>query len=142
MTLKVHFTISAAVGLAFGLIFKSYFIGMASWLIGWAIDFDHLMDYFIYLLKFKTRPNLGEFLSGDFFKKLGKIYILAHGWEYLILFITVGSFTLPWQLVLAIALSYSLHLFLDQLACNTNKWMYFLIYRIKVNFNVNKLCRD
>lgn len=53
--------------LGFGFLFKSYLIGLSAWLIGWAMDCDHLFDYFLYLRKFKTKLNLQEFFDGVFF---------------------------------------------------------------------------
>ena len=142
MTSKIHFTVSSITGLAFGLIFKSYVIGVTSWMTGWIIDCDHLLDYFIYLLKFKTKPDIQEFFSGVFFKKLGKIYVLAHSWEYLFIFLIVGFYRLSFPFVTAIGFSYGLHLLLDQFSNKTHPGMYFLSYRIKVGFNKNKLCKD
>lgn len=142
MSLKIHFTVSTILGLIFGLIFKSYLIGFLSWLIGWIIDCDHFLDYFLYLVKFKETPNLKEFFSGDYFRRLGKIYVLAHAWEYLFLFLVLGFYKLSLPFVIALAFSYSLHLILDLLKNKTYSLMYFLLYRIKVGFNVNKLCRE
>lgn len=140
MFLKNHFTVSVVLGLSFGFLFKSYLAGLSAWLVGWAMDCDHLFDYFLYLRKFKTKFNLQEFFDGVFFDKLGKIYILGHAWEYLILYIIIGYLILPWQFIIAIGFSYGLHLLLDQFDNKVYPGMYFLFYRIKVNFNVNKLC--
>lgn len=141
MTPKVHFTVSLMLGLVFGFIFQSYLIGILSLVIGWLIDCDHFLDYFLYLLKFKTKPSLKEFFSpGIFCRKLGKIYVLAHGWEYLFLFLILGFWKLNLPFVIAIGSVYGLHLALDQLANRTRPLMYFLLYRIKNGFDVNKLC--
>lgn len=143
MSLKVHFIVSSILGLFFGLIFQSYLIGLLTWLIGWLIDCDHLLDYFLYLVKFEKRPDIKEFFSsGTFFKKLGKIYVLAHAWEYLFLFLVLGFSKLSLPFVVAIGSSYGLHLLLDQLGNHGHPLMYFLLYRIKVGFDVNKLCKD
>jgi len=133
-----HIIISTAVAFSFGLIFKSYSIGLISWLAGWIIDFDHLIDYAIYLKKFKKKFNLEEFVSGDYFKKLGKIYVLGHSWEYLILFFFLGNY-FPWQLLTTVSVSYFFHMILDQLSYDISHFLYFLSYRIKVNFNTEKL---
>jgi len=140
MTLKTHFIVSSVVGLSFGFIFKSYVIGIASWLVGWIMDTDHLLDYFIYLKKFKKKFNLKEFFASHYLKKLGKIYFLAHGWEYLILFSIFGFWQLDNAFVFAVSFSYFLHLALDQYKYKVSPFIYFLIYRIKINFNIDKLC--
>ena len=140
MSLKVHFTVSTILGLILGLVFQSYLIGILSWLVGWIIDCDHLFDYLVYLLKSGNKPNLKEFFSTTFFGKLGKIYVLAHAWEYLFIFLVVGLYKLSFPFVVAIGFSYGLHLFLDQFVNITNPWVYFLLYRIKVGFSTNKLC--
>lgn len=142
MPSKIHFTVSLILGLIFGLIFQSYLIGILTWLVGWLIDCDHLLDYFIYLRKFKTKFSFREFFSVNFFKKLGKIYVLAHAWEYLFIFL-IGSFfyKLSFPFIVAIGSSYGLHLLMDQFTNNIHPLMYFLLYRIKVGFNVNKLCK-
>lgn len=141
MSLKIHLIVSSLLGLFFGLIFHSFWISLLSWLVGWLIDCDHLLDYFLYLLKFKKTPELKEFLeeffNGDYYKKLGKIYVLAHAWEYLVVFWALGSWKLNLSWVISLSFSYGLHLFLDQWGNRGHPSRYFLLYRIKVGFKTS-----
>lgn len=49
---------------------------------GFLIDLDHLIDYFI---AFGPKFRLSYFMRGYYFLKNDKIYVLFHGWEYVIL---------------------------------------------------------
>jgi len=55
---------------------------LAGFLGGFLIDIDHLIDYFI---AFGPKFRLSYFLRGYSFLKNDKIYVLFHGWEYVIL---------------------------------------------------------
>lgn len=78
------------------------------------LDLDHLIDYYI---AFGLHFDMLSFIHGEQFAKNDKIYVLFHGWEYVILLITVA-----WLIrsniklkaaVLALALGTFFHLLID-----------------------------
>lgn len=95
------------------------------------IDLDHLIDYF---LAFGLHFNIFSFIQGAQFAKNEKIYVLFHGWEYVILLVGIA-----WLIksnmklkvaFLALALGAFFHLLMDT---NINHGMtirsYSIVYR-------------
>jgi hypothetical protein len=106
---------------------------------GVLIDMDHLIDYFI---AFGWSFRLDYFISGYQFLKSNKMYVLLHGWEYVmilaILVVIIKSKVVK-SICLALALGIFLHLTVDVVANNMAFKTYFTIYRMKNNFAVEKL---
>ena len=130
----IHFSLSLIAGLIVGYVFGNYWAIPVAFLSGFFIDADHLIDYFLHT-KF-LRLDIAEFFSGKHFDTSGKVYLLLHGYEYVILFAIFGVVlpNLGW-LFFSLALSNLLHLIYDLLS-NRPKWpTYFLTYRIAKNFN-------
>ena len=115
--------------------FLTAFIG------GVLIDLDHLIDYF---LAFGLSFNLEYFAKGYQFLKSDKIYILFHGWEYVIILIVLAIWIIKNKtaksVFLALARGLFFHLSVD---CITNDGAkistYSIIYRTKNNFDLNPL---
>lgn len=105
------------------------------------IDLDHLVDYFF---AFGLHFDLASFLQGAQFDKNEKIYVLLHGWEYVILLLI-----LAWLIrkniqlkvgILAFALGAFFHLVLDT---NINQGMsvkgYSILYRSVQGFEMEQV---
>lgn len=105
------------------------------------IDLDHLIDYYI---AFGPHFDISSFINGEQFAKNDKIYVLFHGWEYVILLITVA-----WLIrsniklkvaVLALALGAFFHLLID---VNVNDGMtirgYSVMYRSAYEYEMKKI---
>ncbi len=89
---------------------------------GLFIDVDHFIDHFLY---HGWTFSLKEFLYHSHLDS-GKIYIVFHSWELVILLWGV-SFMVSWLLPLAAGMT--LHLAVDQVLCTRSKLFYFLAYR-------------
>jgi hypothetical protein len=112
-------------------------------LFGIFIDIDHLYDYFRYFgFQFNTR----NFFNVNTYFKPGKtIFVLLHGWEYLLILpffakLLEKPLKMP-GLALSVFLSYGAHLIFDHFSFPHNLLAYSLIYRYlhqfsQVSFNV------
>ncbi len=114
---------------------------LAGFLGGVFIDLDHLLDYF---LAFGFSFNLSYFLQGYEFLKSDKIYVIFHGWEYLVVLVVlvllIKSNLWLKSAILALFLGSFFHLLVD---VTINHGMtfksYSLSYRMLNNFDLQKI---
>jgi hypothetical protein len=98
---------------------------------GILIDIDHFLDYFLHLDKW----CLHSFLHGKFVSS-GKLYLIFHAWELVILFAFLGIF---WPLFFPLALGMTGHLTIDKIMhARKSLLSYFILYRWKHGFLFNK----
>ncbi|HPN96160.1 MAG TPA: hypothetical protein PLK35_00175 [Candidatus Moranbacteria bacterium] len=144
MNLFVHLLIHILFGLLAGFIvwriWKKIILSFFSALLsGVAVDFDHLIDYF---LVFGADFRLDYFINGYSFLKSDKIYVLFHGWEYVIigaaLALILENKTAK-TIFLALSLGLFFHLSADVFIDNLPVKSYSLLYRAKNNFDSQKL---
>ena len=145
MSLPVHISIHVilsilAGALVFGITKKPLASFTSAFLSGVAVDFDHFIDYF---LSFGVRFHWEYFANGYQFLKSNKIYILFHGWEYVVIFLAAAYFVknkLARAILLGLAMGLFFHLSAD---CLLNEGMkpqaYSIIYRVGNNFDIEKL---
>lgn len=146
MDLFLHLSLHILTGILAGyIVWKIYSLPKASFFAGIAgaffVDFDHLLDYF---LAFGWNFNLEYFFKGYQFLKGDKIYVLLHGWEYVIILLILAIWVLKNKtaksVILALALGLFFHLSVDSLTNEGAKIStYSMIYRIKSNFNLKPL---
>ncbi|KKQ46244.1 MAG: hypothetical protein US63_C0004G0019 [Candidatus Moranbacteria bacterium GW2011_GWC2_37_8] len=141
MSLFLHLSIHVALSLLAGLIvWRIWKKPVASFVMaivgGVLVDMDHFIDYF---LAFGFNFDLSYFSKGYQFLQSGKIYVLFHGWEYVILLL-IAAYFVGQRLILKIALfALAIGLFLH-LGFDTyeNDGMsiraYSIIYRASKNF--------
>jgi len=116
-----------------------FFVSISAIMGGLFIDLDHMIDYY---LAFKLNFNLNYFLKGYEFLKTGRIIIPFHSFELVIILLAIVFIIndkLSKALILAFALALFFHLIID---VNVNKLpvkSYFLLYRVKQNFQLKKL---
>jgi len=138
--LSIHLAFSFLAGFIVFKIYKNAKISFISTLIsGFFVDFDHFIDYF---LAFGSKFNLNYFINGYQFLKSDKIYILFHGWEYVIVllaFLIIIKDKLFKTVFLGLALGLIFHLTSDVVIDGIHPKTYYLIQRIKSGFNVEKL---
>lgn len=109
---------------------------------GVLIDLDHLIDYFF---AFRWRWRLSYFLKGYQFLKSDKIYILFHGWEYVILLAISTWFVIEISSglgtgLLSLCLGMFFHLIVDVCVNQGVSFKtYFFLYRLRYGFSVEKL---
>ena len=112
---------------------------MAAFLLGVFVDADHLFDYFAY---FGWHFNLVDFFhAGNYMEEAEKVYVLLHGWEFIIPLWLIGRWLgkkakikgLEWAVVLA----YLAHLLWDNLSFNHHPLAYSFVYRLLHHFSPN-----
>ena len=133
-----HLLVTLVIALCLFWRYRNWQLIPACFLFGFFIDIDHFFDYFAcYGLNF----DLSQFLDVcSYVDQSGKIYVLWHGWEYIILFWLIGRWTgnrkkikgLEW----AVSLSYLGHLLLDNFSFSHHPLAYSFIYRLLNNFSL------
>lgn len=90
--LFIHFISSLVAGVIAWLFWGNALTAlMAGFVGGFLIDLDHIIDY---IVAFGLKIRISYFLNGYQFLKNDKIYVLFHGWEYVILSI-IALFIAP-----------------------------------------------
>lgn len=138
--LSIHLSFALLVGfIVFRIWRKSTASFMGGALGGFLIDLDHLIDYFL-AFGFNFKPDY--FINGYQFLKSDKIYVLFHGWEYVIILmviaVAVKNLKLK-SLVFALALGAFFHLSADVIINNASVKFYSIIFRSKNRFEVEKI---
>ncbi len=103
---------------------------------GFLIDLDHFIDYY---LAFGLNWNWRYFEKGYSFLKLDKIYVLFHGWEYviiLVLLVFLFRNKCLKMIFLSLALGVFFHLVTDVIIDDVPIRSYSLNYRIKHEFKI------
>ncbi len=142
MNLFVHLLIHASLSFLAGFLLSLYFgfpiiLILSAFLVGFFIDADHLIDYFLTFKKF----NLQRFLKSQQFVASNRVIKIFHAWELVFLFILIAGFFSHNLLIQAIFISASFSLFLHLIAdCLINREpfiFYFLFYRFKNKFLID-----
>lgn len=138
--LSIHVIFSVLVGFAVWKIWKKPLWSFASAIAsGVFVDLDHLIDYFI---AFGMDFRMDYFLRSYQFLKTDKIYVILHGWEYVIILFAALLFLKSQKAktaVAALALGLFFHLGVDTLLNQVPARSYFLLYRVKHKFDIEKL---
>ena len=92
------------------------------------LDADHLVDYFLYAIRFSANVNIKEFISGAYFKRWQKFVCPLHAWELVIIALII------WQIysniiALALAIGITTHLVIDYCTNTVNRVAYFFSFR-------------
>lgn len=132
-----HIITSAGVAGASYYHYRSKPAALATFLAGWLIDLDHLVDY---VKAHGWRPNWAKFSEACHEEYSGKLYLPLHSYELLALFFFFfkGGKKQPYRI--GITLSILTHLLLDQ-RCNPGRKSstYFLAHRIRKRFNAHEI---
>lgn len=132
-----HIITSAGVGLATYHRYRSPKAALASFLVGWLIDLDHIVDY---VRAHGWRWNWSRFAEARHEDYSGKLYLPLHSFELVALFFILfrGSNRQPMRV--GITLSVLTHLILDQ-RCNPCRrpLTYFLAHRIRNRFDAGAI---
>lgn len=138
--LLIHVSLSLLAGLIVFMITRKFFISFFPALAaGVAVDIDHLIDY---LLAFGFNFRLEYFLNGYQFLKSDKIYILFHGWEYVIILVILVKVFKNEKfraVFLGLALGLFFHLAADTFINNIPLKSYSIIYRAEKKFAIEEL---
>ncbi len=135
--LSIHIFFSLLAGFIVWRIWKKPFVAAIFGVIGgFLVDFDHFIDYY---LAFGLNWNFRYFRDGYQFLKSGKVYIVFHGWEYvIILILLVFLFKNKYAKIifLSLALGLFFHLVTDVIVDEMPVKSYSIIYRINHDFNI------
>jgi hypothetical protein len=106
---------------------------------GVLIDLDHFIDYF---LAYGVNFNLFYFIKGFEFLKTDKLYVLFHGWEYVLVSLAItlilkNKYAKSISLAFAVALFF--HLSSDVILDKVPPKSYSVVFRAKNNFDLQKL---
>lgn len=118
---------------------KNITLAGASALSAFMCDVDHFLEYGLYCLKYKVKPTVKEFFSGNYFETKDKIVIAFHGYEYLLIMLIIAAITRS-SIAIGIVLGYTLHMVLDTIGNDCTFLGYCISYRIKVHFELNRIC--
>lgn len=138
----VHFLLSACVGTFVFFLTGESIAFIAALIFGFFVDGDHLVDHLIYT---RGKLDIGEFFRGGSFVHTGRVYVILHSYELVILFFllalcTLTSYTSFW---LAAALSLFFHLLFDTYHTKLSRpFSYFLLYRYRKGFDMDLLGFD
>ncbi len=144
MSLFTHLFIHASLSILIGFLVSLYFgstliLISVALLMGFLIDVDHLIDYFLSFKKF----NLKRFLKSQQFVVSGRVIKLFHAWELVFVLIVIALFFSHNLLIQAILISAGFSLFIHLLSdCLINREpiiFYFFLYRYKKNFLIDDL---
>ena len=132
-----HIITSAGVSAASYWRYRSKKAALATFLVGWLIDLDHLVDY---VRAHGWKPNWERFSEACHEKYSGKLYLPLHSFELLAAFFFLfrGPEKQPYRV--GITVSILTHLLLDQ-RCNPARspYTYFLTHRIRKKFNAKEI---
>lgn len=134
-----HIVTSLGIGLANYMQYRSKPAAAASFLAGFLIDLDHIVDY---VKAHGWRFNWGKLSEACHENYSGKLFLPLHSFELLALFYFFfkGPKRQPYRV--GISMSLLLHLLLDQ-KCNPNRraLTYFLCNRVKNKFNASLILK-
>jgi membrane-bound metal-dependent hydrolase YbcI (DUF457 family) len=132
-----HIVTSAGIATASYLRYRSRPAAIASFLAGWLIDLDHIVDY---VRAHGWKFEWSRFHEACHEKYSGKLYLPLHSFELLALFFFFfrGPQRQPYRV--GITLSILTHLLLDQ-RCNPDRkpLTYFLAHRIRKRFDAAEI---
>ena len=134
-----HIVTSAGIGLASYARYKSPPAAIASFLVGWLIDLDHIVDY---VRAHGWKLNWAMFNEAAHEKYSGKLYLPLHSFELLALFFMFfrGQRLHPYRI--GITVSVLAHLLLDQkYNPSRHPLTYFLSHRIRHRFNAHSILK-
>ncbi len=95
-------------------------------------DTDHILEYMKYCSDFSVKPTIGEFATGKYFDEKQTVYVLFHGWEFVIcgiLYLLFRGKKNRSRLIKGLTIGYTSHMILDQIGNNMNEKSYFWLYR-------------
>jgi hypothetical protein len=136
MRVSRHIMISTALS---GLVYigtASPVAAVSSFLSGWLIDMDHVIDY---LIEHGFRLDRGHFFSTFEQDKYQKIRLIFHGWEWPITLAVLAVLFPAWRMLFAgISFGMLQHLAFDQLFNGASLFGYSIIGRAVTGFEYRK----
>jgi hypothetical protein len=137
MKVKYHIVASAGISLGCQAAMHSWPATLGCFFSGVLIDLDHYLEYYIFRKKFPYRyKDLFDFC---WYNEESKLYLFLHAYEYpFILWFLIYFFSLG-KVWLGVALGLTTHLAFDQWINPGKPLFYFLMFRIKNQFEKIKI---
>ena len=136
-----HLLPSLAVGVAAWLLTGQQALVLVALATGWLIDTDHLLDWYLARRRDPRLSLAASTTSGDYFVKNGKIFLPLHSWELAVAWGFGWWLAGRWEVGITGTIAWVIHLGVDHLSYRLNPLIYFLWYRLYVDFDINKLCK-
>lgn len=131
----IHFLLCLVIGLLFYWRYKDLRLIFFSFLAGFFIDIDHLLDYTYWA---GWHFNLNDFFNPSLYVYgTNKVFVLLHGWEYLpVIYLLTKKINRKMPgITYVLIISYFFHLLFDQFLSAGNIFSYSIIFRILNNFS-------
>jgi len=132
MKVKYHIAASAGISLACQVTMHSWPATLGCFFSGVLIDLDHYLEYCIFRKKFPFRYK--DLVDFCWYNEESRLYLFFHAYEYLfVLWFLIYFFSLG-KVWFGVALGLTTHLLFDQWINPGKPLFYFLIFRIKNQF--------
>lgn len=134
-----HIIASAATGVIFLSLTKSWGGSVACFLSGILIDADHWLDCCIIQKRFcRSFKEVKKFC----FQNSGKIYLIFHSYELIVGLWALAVYLNAPALWLGVLYGMTVHLLIDQLTNTVHPLAYFWFYRVKMGFPKSVFFQD
>lgn len=143
MKLSRHFIVSISLGTIVWILTNSFFASLVCFFSGFFIDVDHIMEYIVHFgwKKFSLKKcYLAYEQPGkqDGFYQFKKSYVVFHSNEFAVVLWLLAIYTQN-IIIFGSALGYSSHLLLDNIGNHMHPYSYFILWRVKNNFHIDKV---
>jgi hypothetical protein len=138
--LSIHFLFSLLAGIIVWRIWRKPILAISAAMLGGVlVDIDHFADYF---LAYGWNFSWSYFIKGFEFLKSDKLYVLFHGWEYVVILLLVAIILknkAAKSAFLALSLALFFHLVADVIMDKVPPKSYSVVFRAENNFNLQQL---
>jgi hypothetical protein len=137
--LQHHTIVSLGFGIAFYLAFRSFAGALICFFSGILVDVDHYVDY---VRDRGLNFNLKRFFAYSYGLEYERLFILFHGYEYILMLAVMLGLSDYNLLVAAVFTGYTQHLLFDQFTNPVKPLAYFITYRLKNRFRKECVLTD
>lgn len=144
LDLSKHFFVTLIIAFFLWIKYHNLKLILIAFIIGQLIDIDHIFDFQYYVRKVSSSETaviclMDFFNPGAYVKATGKVFVLLHGWEYLLI---LGLIAQKLRKKLkgisyALILPYFFHLLIDQSPFFRAPLAYFFFIRLINNFSLS-----
>ncbi|MHB9118259.1 MAG: hypothetical protein ACYC2R_08285 [Burkholderiales bacterium] len=136
-----HLPLSLAIGIAGWWLSGDTACLLAALVAGWAIDADHLVDFFYYTCRTGKEADYSLVRTGKYFKLNGKVFVPLHAWEITLMLLFLALLVPATQaIMLCAAIAHGAHLLQDQLMYRVRPYGYWFMSRLHEHFAHDGFC--
>jgi len=140
MHTKYHALIGIILAIMAYAITKDIPASLVAFLLSWAPDADHVIDYMIHERTFKLNPH--KLLTGQHYLEHETMYIPLHAYELTPLIYLTAQAILGAMAAITAVIAYLLHLVTDTITNPIYPRTLLMTWRIVKRFRLEHLCRD